>query len=636
MIDFDRNVGDLNVRWWLSEGEERFQQLMGAYRAIADRDRPRQEANRHHARLYGNLPVEDIEPSVAQTGVKPPRVTWNVIANVCDFLHNRIGKLQPLPRPLPIAGNYSLRRRAKLLERFLEAQFRISRVWEAVRHAFLDACVFGTGVIKIYAADKRICVERIHPSEILVDHHEARYGRPRTLYQRKWVSRDVLRAMFVDGAKGAEKARLEEVIDCAGRGTEGDEQADDFLSYDDGVNDQVLVIEAWHLPSGSKSRDGLHTIVVDSGELFSEEYNKDYFPFVFLRWKKRLEGFWGRGLAEELNGIQVEINRMLIKIQAAYQLMARPLIMVEAGSKIVKSHLTNEIGAIVNYVGSPPVVWAPPTFHPEFYAHLDRLDAKAYEIAGMTQDSAAPKFGAGESGVARQYRFDIETDRFSTVVQELEAAVMQIGRQMIDLAAELHKQGGFSTVAKKDKNSIAHLDWSEVDMKEDEYQLVVLPQSAFPTLPGARIDRVLTLYQAGMFDIDEALRLMDIPDIEDSMDLARAASDDIDRIIEGILDEEVYEPPEPYMDLNLALKKAQSAYNRAKRDGASEESLELLQRFMAQTHLLQQKAQVEQFKVAQMAAAGAEAPMDPSQLPPGPGAPPAPGTQGVPPTAAME
>lgn len=634
MIHFNENLGDLNVRWWLTEDrEERFQQLLGAYRALEDRDQARQEMNAHHARLYGNLPVEGIEPSVKQTGVKEPRVTLNIIANVCDFVHNRIGKLQPMPRPLPVAGNYSLRRRAKLLERFLEAQFRISKVWEATRQGFLDSCVFGTGVLKVYASGKSICVDRIHPSEIIVDHHEGRYGKPRTIYQRKWVSRDVLREMFTRGKDKAERERLEEVVESAGRESEGD-RAGDFGVYDEGVHDQVLVIEAWHLPSGPKAKDGMHTIVVDSGELLSEPYEHDYFPFVFLRWKKRLEGFWGRGLAEELNGIQVEINRMLIKIQAAYQLMARPLILVEAGSKIVKSHLTNEIGAIVNYVGQPPVVWCPPTFHPEFYAHLERLYAKGFEIAGMNQETAAPSFDAGESGVARQYRFDIETDRYSTVVQELEAAVMQLGRQMIDLAKEIdEREGGFSTVAKKDKGSIESIDWKDVNMAEDQYQLTVLPQSAFPTLPGARIDRVVALYQAGMWDKEEALRLMDIPDIEDSMDLARAASDNIDRIIEGILDEEKYEPPEPYMDLNLALKKAQDAYNRAVRDGASQVSLELLQDFLTQTHLLQQKAQIEQFKVAQMAAAG---PMAAGALPPGPGAPPATGTEGAPPTAAME
>lgn len=622
-------VGDLNVRWWLTEdAEERFQQLLAAFRALEDRDRGRQDANEHHMRLYGNMPVEDLMPSVAATGVSEPRVTLNVIANVCDYVHNRIGKLQPMPRPLPVAGNFSIRRRAKLLERFFEAQFRISRVFEQLRRAFLDAAVIGTGILKIYGVAGQIKVERVFPSEIIVDHHEARYGEPRTMYQRKWVSRDVLREAFVRGTQ-EERERLEEIVDTAGRQMEHD-TGDYGHGMDEGVHDQVLVVEAWHLPSGPNATDGFHTIVVDSGELMSEKYEDDYFPFVFLRWKQRLQGFWGVGLAEELNGIQVEINRMLIKIQAAYQLMARPLILIEAGSKIVKSHLTNEIGSVVNYVGQPPVVWTPPTFHPEFYQHLERLYQKAFEIAGMSQGAVAPTFNAGESGVARQYSYDIETDRFSTVVQSLEQAVLDLSRQMIDRAKELAAEGKFETVAKRDKGSIESIDWEEVDMAKDQYQLTILPQSAFPSLPGARIDRVLTLYQAGLFDSAEALRLMDMPDLEDSMDLARAASDDIDRIIEGILDDGVFEPPEPYMDLNLALKKVQDAYNRAKRDGAEERALADLQKFMLQTHLLQQKAEIEQMKVAQMAAV----PGSEGALPPGPGAPPATGTQGAPPTAA--
>lgn len=624
MIFADFEPRDGNQRWWVNEDESQLAtDLKNVYTELAQRDRARQDANIHHLRMYGNLPVEGAKPSSYNRVANRHRVTLNVVANVCDFVTSRIGKQRPMPKPLTTAGNYSLRRKAKQLDRFFQAQFQISRVYEATRRMFLDACVFGTGVLKVYARDKQIQVERIFPSEILVDPHEAVYGEPRQMLQIKWVSRDVLLEMFA----GDDKKKRRIILDA---GNDLKEELVNDPWREAGVNDQVLVLEAWHLPSGPDAKDGKHAIIVDSGPLLVEDWKYDYFPFVFFRWKDRLRGFWGQGLAEELNGIQIEINRMLMKIQTAFHLLSLPRIFIDAGSKIQKAHINNEIGAFVPFVGNPPIVSTPQTFHPEFFQHLERLYQKAFEIAGISQDAAAPNFSPEESGIARQYRHDMESERFSIVSQNFEQAILDLSVQFIDRAEDIAKTNGgrFATPSKRDKFSIEHIEWNEISMKEDEYILQVLPVSSLPTLPSARVDRVVMMTNAGLIDLAEAKRLIDFPDLDEHMALDRAASDAIDRIIEGILDDGRFEPPEPYMDLQLALKKFQLAYNRAKNDGVPEDRLEFLRRFMVQTHKLQQRAAIEQQKIAAMAAGG----MAPT-VGPAPGAPPATGTQGQPPTA---
>lgn len=618
--------GDLNVRWWLTGDKDRLAtQVTQVYQALQDRDKPRQEANYFHQRLYGNLPVTKRRNS-DWTEANKNRITLNIVANVADFVTNRIGKHKPAPYPITSGGNYSLRRKAKMLRRFLNAQFDISKVYERTRQMFLDAAIQGTGVLKVYEDGRQIRVERVLPSELIIDHHEGMYGEPRQLLQTRYVSKDVLRDKFLKDASKREKARLKRVLDHATAGTKDNT----FYCWwaDDGINDQVQVIEAWHLPSGPDAGDGKHVISVDSGVLWEEEWTKESFPFIFFRWKKRQEGFWGVGLAEELCGIQVEVNMMLQKIQSAYYLMAKPFILRPVGSRLQSSFIDNKIASIIPYAGEKPTVWTPQSFHPEFYQHLERLYAKAYEIAGVSQDSVSAKFYSEESGIARQNRHDIETERFSTVAMDFEAAILELSRKMIECAKELPSD--FALPAENDRGSLQKIRWKDVEMEDDQYTLQIRASSFLPTLPSARLDKVIEMINSGLIqDIQEARELIDYPDLERRNELERAASDEIDRIIELILDEGGYEPPEPMMDLNLAMKKMQAARNLAKQfldEEGMEEKVEAMTTWLKQAHVLQRKAAIEQQKIA-AAAAGM------NQAPAGPAAPPAPGPQGAPPMA---
>ena len=49
-------------------------------------------------------------------------------------------------------------------------------------------------------------------------------------------------------------------------------------------------------------------------------------------------GFFGQGLAEQLQGLQLEINKTLRTIQVSMHLVSVPKQLVEASSKLVSSH----------------------------------------------------------------------------------------------------------------------------------------------------------------------------------------------------------------------------------------------------------------------------------------------------------
>lgn len=616
---------DLNWRWWAAADDERLAaDLWAVYEHLDDQDRARQNQNLHHLRLYGNLPIEGTNPWSFSRVASDDRVTLNVVAACCDVAAARIGKQRPAAKILPLGGNHSLRRRSQLLERFLQATFRMTKVYEQTRRAFLDGAIVGTGAVKVYDTQDELAVERVWPSELLVDPLESLYGEPRMIFQRKWVPRDVLRSLFPAEGKGA-RAR-KEAVERAGEGRSS--QFDSLDVSRVSVGDQVLVVEAWRLPSGKGQKDGRHAIVTDAGPLFVEQWDKDYLPFVFFRWKERPRGFWGAGIAEELTGLQIEINRLLIRLQEGHKRLGSPLVFIDARSKLQKNAMTNEVGAFVHYMGNPPTVATFQTAHPEIYQQLDRLWTRSFDLVGISQDTASPD-QSSISGLSAQTQHEIGTERFSLQAQRYEELHIEIARQLIDRGKAVagRKGGKFMVAAEKDKHTVSSLSWKDVDMEEDEYILQILPVSSLPQLPGPKLDRVNMMLQSGMVDPETARELLDFPDLESFQSLARAASDNIDRMIENMLDEGVYEAPEPFIDLRLALKKTQAAYNRAVNDGVPEDRLELLRDFMTETHRLMQAAMAEQMKLAAAEAAQQGPPA------PGVGAPPATGPDGAPPMA---
>jgi len=119
-------------------------------------------------------------------------------------------------------------------------------------------------------------------------------------------------------------------------------------------------------------------------------------------------------------------------------------------------------------------------------------------------------------------------------------------------------------------------------MAADAYVLKVFPASSMPDLPSGKIKMILGMQGLGVAtDPAVVAKLLDFPDLESEFALDRAASDDIDRQVELMVDDGIYEAPEPFQDLTLCLKKVQSNYLKARMDGVPEDRLELLREYMA-------------------------------------------------------
>lgn len=572
----------LQTPWYKTE--EPHNEVFAVLSSIDDTQSQRSSNNLRYARLYGNLEIVGLSPvDYYRTGGTYPtvlggRLTWNVIKSMVDTVTSKIAKNKPRPVFLTTGGDFKLQQRAKKLTRFVQGVFYETKAYEKGALAFRNCGIFGDGFLKLYVEHGRICIEQVISDEITVDQAEAIYGKPRSMFQRKAVDRAVLLNMF-GGDEGKRKA-IEAANPLATP-----------MGRSNATADLVRVVEAWHLPSGPKAKDGRHVLMIENCTLHTEEYKRCRFPFVRMPWTPPVVGYYGIGLAEELIGIQLEINKLLRQIQLSHHLLSTPKIFLEANSQVVSAHMNNEIGAIVKFRGTPPTIHSFQTVHPEIYQHLERLYARAYEIAGVSALSAQAKKPTGlDSGRALREFSEIESERFAITQQRWEDMFVEMADHVVELGKQITKGGGSFKVMSPNRRVVDSIDFKDIDLEESTYMLQCFPTNFLPATPAGRLQSVQELVNSGFVSREMGLSLLDFPDLEGTMDLMNAAYDDAMLRIDMIISDGVYEPPDPFGNLQLLRTLGQAAYLKAKKDKVEEERLEMLRRMVMECIRMQAAA----------------------------------------------
>ena len=557
---------------WYKLEENVYESLYSMVNFFESNQSWREAQNLRALRLYGDyknigLAASNYAFQGQESSSFRSRITYNVVKSVCDTYQAQIAKQNTKVTFLTEGGDWSMQRKAKLLEKFVSGLMYQTKAQTKMKMQALDSAVFGTAAHKVYRQDQKICFDRVFINELRVDEAEAIYGNPRTLYQTRAVSRDMMLAQFPEHKDAILKA--EDIT----QGHQGYQN----------MADMITVVEAWHLPSIKDAGDGRHAICLTTGDLVYEEYTKDHFPFIFTKTGERLLGFWGQGFAEQLTGIQYELNSTLQTIQLAIRLCSVPKVFVEIGSKVVPAQLNNEVGGIIFYTGQPPVYQAIQAVSPELFRQVDTLINRAYELVGLSQLSASSKKPAGiESGVAlREYK-DIENERFAIMQQGFEQNYLTLASYFIELAQEIHEEFGEFEVSAEANKALGKIKWSEISLDKESYRMKIYPSSALPTTPAGKLEKVIELYQAGFLGKEEAFSLLDFPDLEAASSRIGADYNDIMMIIEKMLDEGKYQTPEPYQNLELGVKEVQRAYLKARMNSAPKDRLELLRRWISQ------------------------------------------------------
>lgn len=571
-------------KWWEAKNDKDLSnQLLSTVAFLKETQAYRQRQAAIYARLYGNMSLfsfigSNIAKMDQQHGLPSDRPTFNVIQSATDTLVSKISQSRPAPVFLTDNGDYKERNLAKKLNNFILGEFYQTKTYAKAAMVLRDALIEGTGCIKVYESqDNKVALERVLLTELMTDPNESIYGEPRQLFQIKLMDRSVLMSIAPKYKKTIQDAE----------GAYPDNSADSSKT----VSDQVMVVEGWHLKSGKDAKDGRHTLACSAGIIFDEQWDKDRFPFVFLNYSERMLGFWAQGLAEQLMGTQVEINSLLYTISKAIKLVGVPRVFLEKGSKVLKASLNNDVGAIIEYSGTMPKYEVAPCVPQELYAQLQRLIEYAYQQSGVSALDAGAKKPAGlNSGEAIRSYDDISNDRFAALARKYDNFFVDLAYLIIDLAKDISEREGSYQTVYPNKNGVKEIDLPKASLLKDPFVIQCFNMSSLPRDPAGRMEKVTEMIQSGMITVKEGRRLLDYPDLDQVEKLANASEERILQILDEIVEDGKYTPPDPFMDLELANELTVQYYNLYSSAKLEEDRCQMIRDFFSQIQALKQAA----------------------------------------------
>lgn len=597
-----------SFRWWMAKSKaERVQQLLDTVLYLKEQQQYRYRQAAIFSRMYSNMPLFNFAGSslnrMSMASMLPSdRPTMNVVQSCVDTKVSRITQNRPRPLFLTDNGHYKQRALAQQMNQFIAGEFYQMKAYLHGEELLRDADVLGTGCWKVYRTqDDKVGLDRVFKTNLFVDPNDSLMGRPRQLFHLDLIDRDVLMEWF------PEKATMLERAEQAYPDNAGESQKT--------VSDQVMVAEAWRLPSSPEAKDGRHMIVCSQGELVDEEWDKDRFPFVFLHSSPPLAGFWGQGCPERIMGTQVEINKLLITMSQSINLVGVPRVLVEDSSKVVGAHINNQIGSIIKYRGTPPVFLTAECMPQEVYAQLQRLIEYAYQQEGISTLMAQGQKPAGlNSGEAQRVFENIQTDRFAALEKRYAQAYIDLAHLAIDTAVDIAKDTGKYQTVFPCKDGTKKINLPDIaKLQKDPFVLQCFDTSSLPRDPAGRMQTIVERVQAGIYTMDVGKRLLQDLDLMEEDNLENAPMNRVLRQLDSIVEDGKLEPPDPFTNIAIAEQKCVQYISLYSNLSLEEAKMEKLRTYWLQIQDLKKQA----------ASPDPTAPQPPG--PPAPGGPPPPG-----------
>ena len=555
-------------RWW-DKKDDAHEHVSHVLNSIASDASVRRADDEHHLRLYSDSEWRATYGSDRRISdpkrngrAKRKQLSLNVVRNMVNSAVSMICRSRPYVSFMTDGGDWKLHLAARKRERFVQAHLLRERAHILAQRVVKNACIFGLGAVRIVRDGKKIRYEVVNPGELFVDEQEANRGGVRSFYHVRLVDRAVLAELFPKHKKQIEKA--------------GGVQS----YWQSASSNQVVLIDAWHLPSAEGAKDGWHVTCTDTATLSREPYQWDEPPFAIFRWEDEPFGFYGTGIPAELGGIQLEINTLLRLIQQNMWSGGNLKVFVQKGSGVAPSHISNDLRApIIEYEGNAPVFHANDVVSPQVMNHLRYLVESAYNVTGISQLQAQSQTPfASMSGRARLVHQNSESLRFKTQTERYEEFFKDLARRTLEAATDLAESGhGAEVVIFKDQDHLEQVKLSDVVGDPENFEIQAWSSSQLPQTVAGRLSIVEQLLKDGMVDQRRALQLLDLPDLHGEMDVANAPYNLCEMHIARIIYDGEYLPPSPALNLEYALSRVKLEIARAElRRGVPQERIDML------------------------------------------------------------
>ena len=623
-------------RWWQKRGEEAAQAVIGITDALQSED-----GDARKNRWDQALSIYNGKGTSAQSCED----LYNVSRSAVDTAQAEIAARQrPKPMFLTSGADWRTKRKAKKLDRFVEGnlhqrQGRYADAWELGEDMFRAASIAVGSVAKVVpdVQAEKVRIEHIPAHEILIDPGEAECGDPQNWFHLYEMDLDAAIEEFCgelsEGTEAEKKERELKLEASTIRGRKGGPSG----TYR--VTEKVKIREAWRLPISSE-KPGRHVFACDGGCLHEEEWLWPSPPLALLVWSRDLFGVWGEGLIESGAEHHRRIQEMADRLHERFTLCAQTRIYFVPGTADEAALKSNDSVILVpmTTMSEVPRTEMVPPVTPAEREMLQEEISRYFDMCGISQMSASSRKEAGvDAAVAMQTLNDIKSVRFLPKARAYELLFVRLGELIVRAARDIAVAKP-SLIAKwPGKRFLEEIQWKEVDLPEDMYEVRVAPVSAMSRDPAQRLQIAEQLAASGRIPHEKYLELIGLPDLDSVLQSETAESQWVERLMDRYLDAEDdahlkelggYERPEGYFAKPLVvLISVQQIYFQARLDDAPRYNLALLERYMRDLESLINRA-----APAPPASPG----MMPGAAPPMPGGIPMPGMPpGAPPAPPM-
>lgn len=607
---------DTLYAWWEAQTDnDLVSQVLSTHGFLKRTNITRIRQGSIYSRLFSGKPLNNFlaSNSTLDSSNQLPigRPTANVCYSCTDTLVSMLSQDKPAPTFLTDKGHYKERRLAKEANQFIQGEFYRLKAYDLVPKQARDACVLGSGFVKVYPdfISGKVCAERTLETELLTDFNDGYYDNPRQLLHPKLCDRSVMLAAFPNKTEIV-MAAVNANVDATPRSTET-------------ISDRFITVEAWHLPSNKLAKDGRHVIVCSSGVLLDEPWTKPRFPFTKLGYNQNMVGFFSQGLCEILMPTQMEIYRNLIVASQAIELMGVPRIYIDRMSKILQTSFNNRIGTIIEGSGTAPQFLNAPSNAPEIYEWIKWLIDNAYQMSGISSMAAQAKKSPGlNSGEAIREANDLQSARFANLERRYQGAYTDLAYHILDAAKDIVEENGSYTTVYPGKDGTREVDFKQINGLKDSYVIQCYEASSLPKDPAGRQAKLSEMLAAGEISNAEFRRLSGFPDLAQSDQLANALEERIlhalDEIVENGAKNFEKIAPDPFMldPSDMATTLSVNYINLYATCKLEEEKMQLLRDWFTQVQIL--KAQANPPQPAMAPQPSAPAAPAPRVVPPAP------------------
>ncbi len=539
--------------WWEEKQGGIGKALLDTVESLQDQHDARVLKYKRLTGLYKDTRFNGFYPGEWRDNELERKESYNVLKSSIDTITAKITQQDVNPSASTFGAAEDLQSKAKAMEKLVLGVMQKEQAHTTSSLCFRESGITDVSVAKVFEQNGDICIRKIHPSRIMIDEDASLDGRPPSIFQYEWYTKSQLRYMFPK-AKSIINSASADMIDYGGKL----------------ISERVKVYEAWQRPLGPKF-PGKRVVIVDGGGLLGmDDWTDKEFPFVIGRWEHDLQGWHGVSLAEQLEGVQNQINEILENISINLE-ETRPFWLVPTGSQINWDGELgrNDFNRMVEYTGpTPPTRATPPAVGEQEIRLLQHLIEWGYEIAGVSQLSATSKQPANfESGRAIQMYLDVETIRHSMSAKMYQQWHVDMFNQIVCCARRIARRNPNWAVSYmgKDKD-LQQIKWSDANLEDDKFQLHVHPISALPQHPAARLERVMELARDQLIDRETFSSLASMPDLEKHNQLTNAPYEYLERTFEHMLSPDgKYIAPLRYQpNLETGIKMATNYYLRHK------------------------------------------------------------------------